>query len=298
MARACPACGRPNGNRAARCLYCSQPLFPLPEVSTPELPAVRASDAYSTAHLVILAPARGEIDGKAPALAERAAMGLYEARLALQARRYRLLRKVETEEAARSLSRALDAAGIAHHVVVEAELRAIALESLRGVRFQEAELELAIAGGGSRRVLGDDVLLLVRGEIARARHQEANLATPRGASQPLTPSYRLHVYTCTSGAFDLDPESFDWEALEEPPGPSTLLNLNRLIAAIRKRVPLAELDEGFALEPAVLSRKEAGADPASILTQESPGSSRVLYDNEPQFRYYARWRYLVALGSC
>jgi hypothetical protein len=290
MARACPACGRPNGDRATRCLYCSQRL---PEPAADTEPAVPRGPA-TTAQLVILAPNRGAVDGKVEALSDAAALGRYEARLALQASRYRLLRKLDSERAARELSRTLDAAGVSHHVIAEAELQEIRLEPLRALRFRGAELELSTAGGGGRRVAGDELLLLVQGEIARARHQEARLATPRGASQPLTPSFRLHLYTCTSGAFDLDPENFDWDELDEPPDPSTLLNLKRLIRAIRQRAPLAELDEGFSLEPAVLSRQESSADVAAML-QPSQRSQGVLYDNEPQFRYYSRWRYLIAL---
>jgi len=267
------------------------------EAPPADLPVSFCGETSSSAHLVILAPSRGTENDKAPALAA-AALGLYEARLALQAKRYRVLRKLESEEPARSLSRELDAAGIAHHLIAETELQAVALEALRAVHFRETELELSTAGGERRLLSPDNVLLLVRGEIARSLHREAKLATPRGASQSLTPSHRLHLYTCTSGAFDLDPEKFEWETLDEPPGPSTLINLKRLISAIRKRAPLAELDEGFALEPAVLSRTESGGDPAStILAQEPRGSAGVIYDNQPQFHYYARWHYLVALAS-
>lgn len=300
-ARACPACGRPNADRATICLYCSQPLpsvLPVLEAIPPGSHVSLGGQTSSSAHLVILAPSSGTENDKAPALASAAALGLYEARLALQAKRYRLLRKLESEEPARSLSRDLAVAGIAHHLIAETELQAVALEALRAVRFRETELELSTAGGGRRLLSPDNVLLLVRGEITRSLHREAKLATPRGASQSLTPSHRLHLYTCTSGAFDLDPEKFEWEGLDEPPGPSALINLNRLISAIRKRAPLAELDEGFALEPAVLSRTESGGDPAStMLARDARGSAGVIYDNQAQFHYYARWRYLVALAS-
>ena len=55
MARACPACGRPNADTAARCLYC---VAPLSAASTPvSVPA----EAPPERHLLILLPS-GEGD--------------------------------------------------------------------------------------------------------------------------------------------------------------------------------------------------------------------------------------------
>ena len=50
------------------------------------------------------------------------------------------------------------------------------------------------------------------------------------------------------------------------------------------------VDRGFDLELPVLSRVGHGSDLAQILSgRGSPGG--VLFDNEDQFRFYARWRY-------
>ena len=54
-----------------------------------------------------------------------------------------------------------------------------------------------------------------------------------------------------------------------------------------------ELDRGFDHEPVVVSRSIA-TDLGNALAEAKRGPEGVLYDNEAQFRFYARWRYRVA----
>lgn len=295
MARPCPACSRPNGDRALKCLYCAAPL---PEVE--EAPQALPAETLAKAgrHLIILAP-HEELpqgyDGKVDALARATALSLYDARLALNARRYRLLRKVETAAEADALCRRAREGGLVLLSVKEGDLDAIPLQPFYGASFEAQGLVLRLGLGEPAPVPYDDVLLLVKGEIVRERFEEKRLATNRAASQKLTPSYRLHLYGCTSGVFDLDPETFDWTALGNGQTSSLYINLEALVAEVRKRSPRAEIDDRFGSEPVVLTRREVGNDPAAMLAQASSKETGVVHDNEPQFRYYARWRYLVEL---
>ena len=54
------------------------------------------------------------------------------------------------------------------------------------------------------------------------------------------------------------------------------------------------LDRGFDMEPVVLSRSQADVEVGSMLGTEQGSREGVIYDNQAQFRFYARWRYLVA----
>jgi len=65
MARACPACGRPNGDAATTCIYCVAPLPPA-EVMPPA-PVETVGSAPGDRHLLILLPteARPSLDDAA-----------------------------------------------------------------------------------------------------------------------------------------------------------------------------------------------------------------------------------------
>ncbi len=78
MPKSCPACGRPNADRASQCLYCTAPLEPLenaaPETSAEEIPTLPQAPA-SDRHLIILAPQpdASVTDGRVEAFAAAAA---------------------------------------------------------------------------------------------------------------------------------------------------------------------------------------------------------------------------------
>ena len=121
------------------------------------------------------------------------------------------------------------------------------------------------------------------------------MATVRGASRPLTPGHRVHLYTeDASVAAELNPEQFDWNAFSGRHGSSVLLNCKRLMEELLHRAAGMELDRGFDLEPVVLSRSLAVSELESVLAEVESRQGGVVHDNEVQFRFYARWRYLVA----
>jgi hypothetical protein len=181
-----------------------------------------------------------------------------------------------------------------HVELAEAEVEELPVRSIQWLRFRPDQMEMHLAGEGAAAMSYPEVLLLVRGEISRARHSERRMATLRGASQPLTPGLRVVLFEKSSKfAAELDAEQFDWSALEDQQSSSTPMNFKRLIDEILQRSTVARLDRGFDLEPVVLSRSglESGVDALLDVTKTREG---VVYDNGAQFRFYARWRYLVA----
>jgi hypothetical protein len=183
--------------------------------------------------------------------------------------------------------------GIQHFTLAEADVQALPVEAVRRIDLGNQSLELSLVEGQQRAINYSDLLLLVRGEIRREQHQEKKMAKGAGASRPLTPGLRLHVYGIDASiAAELDSEAFDWSVLEEDQSPSTPINFKRLTDKILVRANQAKLDRGFDMEPFVLSRSEATSGLGEML-QVQQGRDGTLYDNSAQFRFYARWRFLV-----
>ena len=293
MPIACLACGRPNSARATQCIYCTESLEgvaagePLPESSPLE--------SATNRHLIILASQSEGLDGQVEPLAEAVGMDPYDARLALQAGRPRLLRKVESASDAKVLSARLASARIAHFTLAEADVTSIDVAPVRSMELMEEKMRLGLAEGRLQVTRYRDLALLVRGDIARERHRERGLGTIRGTNRPLTPGLRLHFYTTQAAAvYELDPEQFDWSVLRGEQSPSTPLNFRRLLDKIKERAPAVVIDRGFDWEPVVLSRTERGAEVSSALAGEESRQVAAVYDNESQFCFYSRWRYLIA----
>jgi hypothetical protein len=257
-----------------------------------EAPVAPASER----HIIVLAPQAdtADVNSKVVPFAELMGLTTYDARLALATKRHRLLRKVVNAQKARELSGRLHELAVAHFDIAESEIEAVAVEEIRRIHFRGEHLELGLQGGTERHVEYSILLLLVQGDIKRERYREGRMATPHGASRPLTPGLRLHI--CARAAFELDPEQFDWSVLGGEQSLSTPLNVKRLTGDILRRAPQVELDRGFDCELAVLSRSGAASELDSRLREEKSGEG-VIYDNQMQFRYYSRWRYLVAMAE-
>ena len=156
--------------------------------------------------------------------------------------------------------------------------------------LKERDLEMRLEGR-ALSIPYEDILLCVRGEITRENHNERKLATAQGANRSLSPGLLLHLYEKeASVAVEVDPESFTWPSFGHEPTRSALLNLEHFFDAVEDKTPGVLVDRGFDLELPVLSRVGDGSDLAQIFGgSRSPGG--VLFDNEDQFRFYARWRY-------
>jgi hypothetical protein len=294
MAKACPACGRPNSDTASRCLYCSKTILDSVGTITETLSVIAPAVSTPDRHLIILSPQSvGDIPASTiEAFAEVTGLTAYDARLALQTQKHRLLRKVNEEGDARDLSERLEELGVRHFKFAEEDVRALPVEPVRKIELGDRSLELALSDGRKLTIDYPNLLLLVRGEISRERHKKPKKAS-EGASRPLTPGLWLHIYSLDASiAAELDSDEFDWSALAEDQSPSTPINFKRLTDKILLRASQASLDRGFDMEPVVLSRSEPVSGIGEAL-QGSKESKGALYDNGAQFRFYARWRFLV-----
>jgi hypothetical protein len=260
----------------------------------PALPQAPASDR----HLIILAPQpNASVTGsRVEAFAAAAGLAPCDARLALLTQRHRLLRKVADAQEASELSKRIGELEVVHFNLAEAEVEALQVVRVRWMRFHSDHLELGLAGEKPARIGNSELCLLVQGEISRSRHQEQHMATTHGASKRLTPEHRLHLCAVdASVAVELDPEQFDWSVLGADRSNSTPINFKRFVDEILGRTEGLELDRGFDLEPVVLSRSESDAEIDAMLGAGQKDREGAIYDNEDQFRFYARWRYLVEL---
>jgi len=298
MARACPACGRPNGEAATKCLYCVAPLPPIEIL--PPAPVEDAGAPSGDRHLLILLPTEARDDADIVALSRIASVSAYDARLSLASPRPRLFRRLDTEAEARRFSEEFSAARIPHYVVPEASVTALPVARASAIDLRERHFQMVLPGASSSLVPAppapyDELLLLVRGEITRERHYERRLGSTKGASRRLTPGLRLHMYLRDpSVAIEVDPDLFDFRFLLEEKTASALLNFEKLIARILEKAPGLAVDRGFDQEPLVLSRAGGVGDVTDSLASSDRGPSGVPYDDEANFRFYARWRYRLA----
>ncbi len=292
MAKSCPSCARPNGDQATKCLYCSEPLEPAPETVAEICDEAHSAIAppETDRFLVILIPSMPADELMVERLADAAGMSRYEARLSLASTRPRVFRRLD-EFLARGLSEQLQAARIAHYVVSEPAVRALPVSRAQSVSLAAKHFDVSLEGR-TLAIPYEDILLLVRGEIARENHDDRKLATTRGATRSLSPGLLLHLYSNEAAiAVEIDPESFSWPDLGAGPSPSALLNLESFLDTVEERAAGVAVDRGFDKEPPVFSRASGdGQDFSQILSGHAPRGG-VLYDNQDQFRFYARWRY-------
>jgi hypothetical protein len=292
MVRSCPACGRPNSDAAAKCLYCVAPLPPVE--AAPSQPAEITEASSSDRQLLILLPSEAPDEAIIRDLSRIASLSAYDARLLLSSSRPRLFRRLDTRDEARRLSEELAAARIAHYVVDEASVSSLPVARASAIELRERHLAAVLDGRlGLPPTRYEELLLCVRGEITRERHDEAKVGSSKAASRRLTPGLRLHLYPREAPvAIEIDPDSFDFRILQGEQTSSALLNFERLIARIRDKAPDILLDRGFDHEPLVLSRAEGDVTDGLASSDRGPGG--VPYDNQTSFRFYARWRYRVA----
>jgi hypothetical protein len=248
-------------------------------------------------HLLILLPAEVKDEASILALSRIASVSAYDARLSLSSPRPRLFRRLECESEARRFSGELLAARIPHYVVAEASVNSLPVARASAFDLRDRHFEMVLDGAAPTIAPAPygDVLLIARGEITRERHDERRLGSAKGESRRLTSGLRLHLYLRDSSvAVEVDPDLFDFRFLQEEKTSSALLNLERLIARFLDKAPGLDIDRGFDHEPLVLSRAGGGGDVTDALAANDRGPDGVLYDDEANFRFYARWRYRVA----
>jgi hypothetical protein len=275
-------------------------VAPLPPVEAPPpVSTETAGPAQADRHLLILLPPEARDEASIEALSRIASLSAYDARLSLSAARPRLFRRIDSEAEARRFSEELSSARIAHYVVPEASVTALPVARASAFVLRDRYFEVLFNGASPSVVPYGELLLLVRGEITRERHDETKLGSTRGTSRRLTPGLRLHLYRRdASVALEVDPDLFDFRFLEDERTASAHLNFERLIERILEKAPGIAVDRGFDLEPLVLSRAGGAGDVTDALAASDRGPTGVPYDDEGNFRFYARWRYRVERHLC
>lgn len=302
----CVSCGRPVALARPSCLYCGAPLSPEQVAAAagaaaalaagPDSPASeagcgeRANRAGSRVLLV------AELAAVSPeALARAAGLSRYEAALLTRRGGLHLLRALEAGAAA-AVAERLGADGIRVFEVPEAEAR------VRPVRVASGERRgavLALRGEeGSLEIRGEDLLLIVAGEIAR--EHLPRFARRRVDTARLAEGWRVHLHR----AGERRPVEID--ATNFSPGwtvsGSTRLELE---AWLREIAPAAARDDRFGrLAPALAPAEPEPRGPLgaagslwSGVVPSRRGSpleeAPALLDNVAQFRFYSGWRAAV-----
>jgi hypothetical protein len=230
-----------------------------------------------------------DIAGMAEATLARALqLSAYEAGQRLR-RGGPLLHRVAMADAAAAEAARLQAEGIRSLLVPESEVRSAGIPLVAtggrqepgGLRLEHEEGELRLAS--------EDVLLVVRGPIAR-EYQTPELKRKHLHIATLEPGYRIHVHRRSAlRPVELDAGSF---ALGLGAGPlSSLLELTAWVEALRGAAPL---DDAFrlvppALAPAEPERSGLGRSLGALAQARNKGRQQVL-DNLAQFRFYSGWR--------
>jgi hypothetical protein len=196
---------------------------------------------------------------------------------------HRILPPAEAEiEAAR-----LGDAGLPVVAIDEADVRAADPHRVAGGSWRGSDL--ALRAGEEIVVRPDDVLLVVRGPIARER--AAALQIRRVRTDVPVSGYRIHVHRRSeTRPAELDPEDFDFG----PGGPVAGSPLVELIGWLERLAPGAPRDDRFRRLPVALAPAEPprGALADALGAGRRPGRAGedVLLDNVGQFRFYSAWR--------
>jgi hypothetical protein len=283
----CPSCRRPVAVARATCLYCGAAL-PADATRAVRAADVERNEPRSDRALIIL-----DLDRVDPAQLSRS-LGVSAFEAGQRARRggFDLWRIAPATEAARERDR-LAAAGITAFDLPEDDVRAAANPVVAtGGRFEGGALHLRHVEG-RLRLEGSDVLLVLRGPIAREYAVSPEAKRPRIAAPD--GGYRIHVHRSSdTRPLELDPGDFDFG--QAVLGRSSLLTLQGWVEGL---APGAPTDDRFRVfTPALAPARGDALGPVAAVTAFStsrgtPGRREDPYtvlDNLEQFRFYSAWR--------
>ena len=290
----CPRCARPVASAQARCVYCGAEL---PGEAVAAAAAARAAleSEWAAASPAAAPPAAGgpprvllilEVEGAdQDALARALGSSAFEA-----AQRTRRggpdLHRILPEPQARAEAARLRAAGVGVLEIAEEEVRGAApVVAARGGLDSDA---LALeTDEGALRLTAADVLLIVRGTIAREYPPSAKVRRVSLAS--LEPGYRVHLHRrAQTRPVEIDPAAFEFAS--GPAVGGALLQIASWLDRVFAGVPR---DDSFrlvipALAPAA---PPAGGPAATAAALARPGrEQRAVLDNAAQFRFHSAWR--------
>jgi hypothetical protein len=284
----CPRCGRPVALARASCLYCGAPLE-AGQVPAAAAQALPAPDAPPPEREVVILDLR---DAAPLDLAEALGVTAYDAAQRVRRGGYQLQR-IASPPSARGEAERLRAAGLRVIVVPEADVRTAAEPLLaQGGLFEDGALALRTEAG-PRRVLGPEVLLIVRGPIARAAEPTPQTRRIRVAGP--SEGQRIHLHLRQDRRpVEIDPDDFECGAAPLPG--SSLVMLIEWVRALGSEAPV---DDGFrhlapALAPALPAPATAAGTAEALAPPRRGKAARpVLFDNVAQFRFYSGWRAAV-----
>lgn len=277
-----------------RCVYCGADL---PAEAVAEAAAARASlEAEWAREATAAAPAEAPgaprvllvlpLEGAAEDVLARA-LGLSAFEAAQRLRRggpelHRILAAPQaSEEAAR-----LRAHGLSVLEIAEEEVRPLPLCATRG--GPEADALALDSAEGPLRVQEADLLLLVRGTIAR-EYLRPTAPLRRLSVASLEPGYRFHLHRrAHPRPIELDPAAFDFGPGGAPGGAQ-----RQLTAWIDGLFPGPPRDDSFRLViPALALAAVSGRGSAAPLDAlaRAAREARPLLDNLAQFRFHSAWR--------
>jgi hypothetical protein len=195
---------------------------------------------------------------------------------------YHLLRAAAPGDAEAERER-LAGQGIAVYTIDEAEVRAAAEpEAALGGRFSDQALHLRTPGGPVE-IGGPDLLLVVKGPIAREYPPREGERFVRTAT--LEPGFLFHLHRRERPRpLEIDPAAFEFGVHRARE--SSLLEVAGWIAALAESAPV---DDGFRrITPALAPSAAATGLANALRTSASPPPARL--DNAAQFRFYSAWR--------
>jgi hypothetical protein len=277
----CPACARPVAVARPRCLYCGAALSAEAVVAAAEraetLQGGGGRAAAADRLLVVL-------EHRAPdaeALARALGLTLFDASQRTARGGFELLRTAPRAEAW-EVAFALEAAGFLVFLVPESEARRPPTP-VRGGGFEDGRLRLTTADGETS-VVSDDLLLVVRGPIAREYQTAQDRIRFRSATLPAGYLVHLHLRRDVP-PLELDPGNFEFAFTSRQ---GSLLELGLWLESLG-----APTDDGFRkLAPALAPTAPEGTGVAATARAlvHSEGEGALVLDNVGQFRLYSGWR--------
>jgi len=291
----CPACGRPVAMARQRCLYCGAELPPdLVAAAVPQEPRRGPDERPTEEPSPQPAPSREllviDFGRASPADLERAlSLSPYEA--ALRARRggLHLHGLFEGKTSARERERLLRE-GLSVEEIPEAEVRIHPLHALGGDRDGE-RLRLRTEDG-DLTLVGEDLLIVVRGPIAR-QYQPSEKRRRLG-SAALEDGHRLHLHRRPEPRpVEIDPSNFEFGFAVTG---SPRLEIESWLRSLGEGVAL---DDNFRWLPPALGYADPAPRSALSAVGRLAASGRggttgkgdpTLLDNAAQFRFYSAWR--------
>jgi hypothetical protein len=272
----------------AACLYCGAALPKDAVAAAAESAALAAAPTGSAPLGVLLIVDQSFAD----AAILGAALGLLPYESALRQKRggYSLEGVMDPAGAEEEAAR-LRAAGLRVFLVPESRARAEPFVAVAGVPEEDG---LRLRGvSGSRHVSNGDLLLVVRGSIAR-EHQ-APVEQKKIRTARLEYGYRFHLHVRSSPqVVELDPGDFDFGP-RAPLFGSSLLEMRDWLSCVTEGAPV---DDAFRHATPALGPSPAGAGgPLAAAAALSAGASArrrkgdgAVHDNLRQFRFYSAWR--------